>query len=72
MVALSKNNYRITTKEGLENRKLYTIKNTYLESYLKDNYNSVVIPIEDINSDIDEDGILVLDENDYYYYTSAA
>ena len=71
MVALSKNNYRITTKEGLENRKLYTIKNTYLESYLKDNYNSVVIPIEDINSDIDEDGILVLDENDYYYYTSA-
>lgn len=68
MVALSHENYRITNKEGLENRKLYTIKGTYLEKYLKDNYNSKVYTIDNVKKDISKDGILVLDENDYYYY----
>ena len=68
MVALSHENYRITNKEGLENRKLYTIKGTYLEKYLKDNYTSKVYTIDNVKEDISKDGILVLDENDYYYY----
>lgn len=70
MIALSKTNYPITLKEGLQNRKLYTIKNTYLEKYLKTNYGSALKSIEKITSNIPEDGILVLDEIDYYYYKS--
>ena len=70
MVAISKSNYRISSKEGLENRKLYTIKNSYLEKYLKDNYNSSVDGVNSVDSDIPDDGILVLDEIDYHYYTN--
>ncbi|MGM9878761.1 MAG: diguanylate cyclase domain-containing protein [Bacilli bacterium] len=70
MVAISKTNYRITNKQGLENRKLYTVKNTYLESYLKDNYNSVITAIKNVNTSIPDDGILILDEIDYHYYTN--
>jgi len=70
MIALSKKNYPITEKEGLQNRKLYTLKNTYLESYLKDNYNSVLTSVKKASATIPEDGILVLDEIDYYYYIS--
>ena len=69
MIALSETNYSITSKEGLENRKLYTLKNTYLESYLKQGYNSILNPISKALDKIPEDGILVLDEVDYYYYT---
>lgn len=69
MVAVSGTNYRITNKEGLENRKLYTLRNTYLESYLKDNYNSIVTPIDNTKMNIPNDGILVLDEIDYHYYS---
>ncbi len=68
LVALSNTNYRITNKEGLENRKLYTKENTYLDSYLKDNFKSVVKPIKDVTDKIADDGVLVLDEADYYYY----
>lgn len=68
MIALSKKNYPITEKEGLQNRKLYTLKNTYLESYLKDNYNSALTSMKKVTEQIPEDGILVLDEIDYYYY----
>lgn len=70
MVAISKTNYRITNKKGLENRKLYTVKNTYLESYLKDNYNSVISTINNVNTSIPKDGILILDEIDYHYYAN--
>ena len=70
MVAISKTNYRITNKQGLENRKLYTIKNTYLESYLKDNYNSAISTINSLNTSIPDDGILILDEIDYHYYAN--
>ena len=69
MVAISKTNYRISNKDGLQNRKLYTPKNTYLETYLKDNYNSSVQAVKSINSSIPEDAILVLDEIDYHYYS---
>lgn len=68
MVAISKENYRITDKSGLENRKLYTLSGSYIEKYLKDNYNSSVTVIDKITDNISEDGILVLDENDYYFY----
>lgn len=68
MVAISKTNYRISNKDGLENRKLYTLKNTYLETYLKDNYNSTVQTIKSANQSIPDDAILVLDEMDYQYY----
>ena len=69
MVAISKTDYRISNKEGLENRKLYTTENSYLEKYLKDNYNSVVNTIKNVDSAIPDDGILVLDEIDYHYYS---
>ena len=69
MVAISKTNYRISNKDGHQNRKLYTPKNTYLETYLKDNYNSSVQAVKSINSSIPEDAILVLDEIDYHYYS---
>ena len=70
MVAISKSNYRISSKEGLENRKLYTIKDSYLEKYLKDNYNSSVSTINSVDSSIPNDAILVLDEIDYNHYKS--
>ncbi len=69
MVAISKTNYRISNKDGLQNRKLYTTKNTYLETYLKDNYNSSVGVVKNIDAAIPEDAILVLDEIDYHYYS---
>lgn len=69
MVAISKTDYRISNKEGLENRKLYTTENSYLEKYLKDNYNSSINTIKNIDSAIPDDGILVLDEIDYHYYS---
>lgn len=72
MVAISKTNYRISHKEGLESRKLYTLKNTYLEDYLKDNYNSYLKGIKNIDKKIDDDGVLVLDELDYHYYSRKA
>lgn len=68
MVAISKTNYRISSKEGLQNRKLYTTNNNYLINYLKDNYQSSVQTIKNVNSSIPNDAILVLDEIDYYYY----
>ena len=70
MIALSKTNYPITAKEGLQNRKLYTLKNTYLENYLEKNYNSSLKSINKVTTTIPDDGILVLDEIDYYYYAS--
>lgn len=70
MVAISKTNYRISNKEGLENRKIYTLQNSYLEKYLKDNYNSSVSTVKSINSAIPDDAILVLDEIDYHYYSN--
>ena len=69
LVAISKTNYRISNKDGLQNRKLYTLKNTYLESYLKDNYNSEVQTVKKVDSNIPNDAILVLDEIDYHYYS---
>ncbi len=69
MVAISQTNYRISNKDGLENRKLYTLKNTYLENYLKDNYNSSVETVKSFSSNIPKDAILVLDEIDYHYYS---
>jgi len=68
MVAISKTNYGISNKDGLQNRKLYTLKNTYLETYLKDNYNSTVKTVKHVDSSIPDDAILVLDEMDYQYY----
>ena len=70
MIALSKTNYPITAKEGLHNRKLYTLKNTYLENYLEKNYNSSLKSINKVTTTIPDDGVLVLDEIDYYYYAS--
>lgn len=67
LLAISKTNYQITDKEGLQNRKLYTIEDSYLERYLKDNYNSTVTSVKSVKSSIPEDGILILDEIDYYY-----
>lgn len=67
LIALSKTNYPISDKEGLNNRKLYTLKNTYLESYIKENYNGSLTTIKKATSNIAQDGILVLDELDYYY-----
>ncbi len=66
LVALSKNNYRITNKDGLNTSKLYTTSG-YVNKYLNDNYNSLILSVKDLN-DTTNDGILVLDENDYYYY----
>ena len=70
MVAISKTNYRISNKDGLQNRKLYTPKNNYLENYLKDNYNSSVQTIKNVDASIPNDAILVLDEIDYHYYSN--
>ena len=39
MLAISGTNYPITLKEGLENRNVYVLENSYLNQYLKDNYN---------------------------------
>lgn len=71
MVALSKTNYLITSKEGLQNRKLYTLKDTYLERYLEKNYSGILKPVKKATSSIPNDGILVLDEIDYYYYIAS-
>ena len=68
LIALSETNYPISDKHGLNNRKLYTLKGTYLENYLKNNYNGTINPIKKVTSNISADGILVLDELDYYYY----
>lgn len=68
MIALSKTNYPITLKEGLANRKLYAMGNTYLESYLKENYTGILKSLTNADSKIPDDAILVLDEVDYYYY----
>ena len=70
MVAISKTNYRISNKDGLQNRKLYTPKNNYLENYLKDNYNSSVQTIKNVDASIPNDARLVLDEIDYHYYSN--
>ena len=70
LVAASKTNYDLSSKEGLENRQLYVLKDTYLENYLKDNYNSFITSMSSINKDITKEGIIVLDEVDYYYYAS--
>ena len=70
MVAISKSNYRISSKEGLQNRKLYTTNNNYLVNYLKDNYQSDIKTIKSIDNSVPDDAILVLDETDYYYYVS--
>ena len=69
MVAISKTNYRISNKDGLQNRKLYTPSNSYLENYLKDNYNSNIETVKKVDANIPEDAILVLDEIDYHYYS---
>lgn len=69
MVAISKTNYSISNKDGLQNRKLYTPKNSYLENYLKDNYNSNIETVKKVDSNIPDDAILVLDEIDYHYYS---
>lgn len=68
MVALSKNNYLITNKKGLYNRKIYTFSDSYLKSYLEDNYNAIIKDLSNISKNISVDSILVLDEIDYYYY----
>lgn len=70
MVAISKSNYRISSKEGLQNRKLYTTNNNYLVNYLKDNYQSDIKTIKSIDNSVPDDAILVLDETDYYYYVN--
>lgn len=70
LVALSKTNYLITNKEGLQNRKLYTLDSTYLKKYIEENYNSVLKTVSQATSNIPEDGILVLDEIEYYYNIS--
>lgn len=70
MVALSKDNYLITNKHGLQNRKIYAFKDTYLNAYLNDNYNGIIKNLKNINQNIEDDAILVLDEIDYYYYSN--
>ena len=69
LVALSKTNYQMFSKDGLNNRKVYALKNTPITSYLKENISAKVNEISSINKTPD-DGVLVLDEIDYYYYTS--
>lgn len=70
LVALSKTNYQITSKEGLQNRDLYTIKGSPINLYLKSNLKANINEIGSIKKSIPDDSILVLDEIDYYYYAS--
>ena len=68
MVGLSNDMINITDRNGLNNRKLYSIKDSYLSTYLKSNYNSNVTEINKYNDNISSDGILVVDKTDYEYY----
>lgn len=68
LVALSKNSYLINKKEGLIGRNLYTLEKSPIKSYLSDNFNANTTPISSVNKKIPFDGILVLDEVDYYAY----
>ena len=70
LVALSKTNYQFSTKEGLVGRKVYSLKGSPITTYLKNNINTRINEIKSINSYVPDDGVLVLDEIDYYYYTS--
>lgn len=65
LVALSKNNQIITDKTGLVNRDVVLYQNTNLYNYLNDNYNVLIKQIDNLNTKIDNDSILVLDEYDY-------
>ncbi len=65
LVALSKNNQIITDRTGLVNKSIVLYKNTNLYNYLNDNYNTLIKQIDNLNSKISSDDILVLDEYDY-------
>ncbi len=67
MLAISGTNYPITLKEGLENRNVYVLENSYLNQYLKDNYNIKINTASSITEKALSKGIFVLDEGDYYY-----
>ncbi len=68
LVALAKNNYPISSKEGLVGRNLYTLEKSPIKNYLNENINARISSINNINKNISDDGILVLDEVDYYAY----
>ena len=65
MIALAKRYENITDKNGLINRKLYMLKNNYLNSYVKSNINAYIKEIKNIDDNIDNDGILLLDDIEY-------
>lgn len=65
LVALSKNNQIITDKTGLVNKSIILYKNNNLYKYLNDNYNTLIKQIDNLNTKVSSDDILVLDEYDY-------
>lgn len=67
LVALSKNVINITDKYGLTNNKLYLTKDNMLYDYVSSNINASVKTIDNYTKDISDDGVLVLDKNDYLY-----
>ena len=66
MVVLSKNIENITDKNGLVNRKLYLLKDNFLYKYISDNVNSTINTIKNVDQEIDDDGLLLLDEVEYF------
>ena len=66
-VAISKNYKNIDNKNGLINNKLYLKSDDLLYEYIKNNINASIKEIKSYTSNIDSDGIMILDENDYLY-----
>lgn len=66
-VAISKEYKNIDNKYGLVNNKLYLKNDDLLYEYIKNNINASIKEIKSYTSNIDSDGIMILDENDYLY-----
>ena len=66
-VAISKNYKNIDNKNGLINNKLYLKSDDLLYEYIKNNITASIKEIKSFSTNIDPDGIMILDENDYLY-----
>ena len=67
IVALSKTYKNLDNKDSLINNKLYLKDNNLLYDYVKNNISTNIKVINNYSDDISNDGILLVDENDYLY-----
>ncbi len=63
---LGKNYKSISNKNGLNNTKMFVKSNNYLKDYLTNNINGNINTIKNYTANISDDGLLVIDENEYY------